>query len=162
MKAIIIYCSLTGRTKLVAEIIAGELSNYEVEVEPIIYTKGKRPNYKEEEEKIANGDLSSFEFSKRIFDLNPYDLVCIGMPTWGGRPALIFRGYAEKCNTFEGKAVVVFNTCRFLSYHTIPEMKAAIEEKGGKIVAEKTFKKLYSMDKKKPKVFGQELNQYRP
>ena len=51
MKAIIIYCSLTGRTKLVAEIIAGELSNYEVEVEPIIYTKGKRPNYKEEEEK---------------------------------------------------------------------------------------------------------------
>ena len=147
---------------MVAEIVAAELSNYEVDIEPITYAKGKKPKFKGEREKIGKGDLSSFEFSERIFDLSPYELVCIGTPTWGGLPAYIIMGYIEKCNTFEGKAIVLFNTCRFYIGRTIKDMKTAIEEKGGRVIKEKSFKKFFRMKEKDPRAFGKELNQYRP
>jgi flavorubredoxin len=160
MKALIIYFSLTGRTKMVAEILAAELNNYEVDVEPISYKK--EFNFHIEQKQIQEGDLSNFSYNERIFNLNPYDLVCIGVPTWGGRPAFIFDAYIEKCNNIEGKAVVVFNTCRLISGSTIKKMKTVIENKGGKVINQQTFKALFGMGEKKARAFGNVLNQYRP
>ncbi|HUX98260.1 MAG TPA: flavodoxin [Candidatus Deferrimicrobium sp.] len=159
MKALVIYFSLTGRTKMVAEILAAELNNYEVDIEAIAYKGEKKFKFKAEQEKVSGGDLSNFAYNERIFNLSPYDLICIGVPTWGGRPAFIFNAYIEKCNTLEGKAVLVFNTCRIFSGSTIKTMKTEIEKKGGKVINQKTFKALFSMGEKKARAFGKVLNQ---
>ncbi len=160
MKALIIYLSLSGRTKKVAELLAAELTNCEVEIEQVTYPKGRKGlKYKEEEKKVSEGDLSNFSYNERIFNLKPYDLICIGVPTWGGRPALFFNGFIRKCDTLEGKAVVVFNTCRFYSGSTIKRMKSGIEQKGGNVIEQKTFKGLFSLGEKKPKAYGKILNE---
>ena len=54
MKVLILYFSLTDRTKLVSEVIAAELSNHEVDIKSISYTKGRKiPNFQEEAEKVC-------------------------------------------------------------------------------------------------------------
>ena len=160
MKALIVYLTLTGRTKKVAELLAAAITTFEVDVESITFPKGRKEfHYIEENKKVIQGDLSSFNYDDRIFDLNPYDLICIGVPTWGGRPAFFFNAYVDNCNNFNGKAVVVFNTCRIFSGSTIKRMKSAIEERGGNIIAQKTFKALFGMGEKKAKAFGKILNE---
>ncbi len=155
-----VYFSLTDRTKLIAESIAAELTNHEVDIEGISYTKGRKiPNFREEKEKVDAGDLSSFSYNEAIFNIAPYDLICIGVPTWGMRPAFIFNGYLEKCPSFEDKTVVVFCTCRMYGGSTVKKMKAEIEGKGGNVIQKKSFRAFFTMRDKKAREFGKILNE---
>ncbi len=158
MKAIIIYFSLTGRTKMVAEAIAAELGKYEVNFEAITYKKGSKDWWSDRDQALA-GDLSSFKYNESIFDPSPYDLICIGVPTNGGRPAYIFDAYIKKSKNFDGKRVVVFNTCRLFALKTLGNMKSEIEKKGGKVTDQKCFKGLFKLTDKKAREFGKFLNQ---
>jgi len=156
LKVLIIYLSLTGRTKRVSEIIAEELTNYQVDIEPITYNDSKLPG-PTVLEKVEKGDLSSFTFNEHILNPDPYHIVIFGVPTWGGRPAYFFDGYIAKC-TVQGKNFVVFNTCRFLSNRTPKKMKDAIESKGGKVIYQKMFKSLFEIKEKPIREFGQIIN----
>ena len=116
-------------------------------------------NFREEKEKVDALDLSSFTYNDGIFNLDPYDLICIGVPTWGMRPAFIFDAYIKKCTSFEGKTVVVFCTCRLYGGSTVKKMKAEIEKKGGNVIQKKSFRALFKMHDKKAREFGKILNQ---
>jgi len=160
MKVLVIYFSLTDRTKLVAESIAAELSNHEVDIESISYTKGKKlSNFKEEAEKVQAGDLSSFAYNEQIFNITPYELICIGVPTWGMQPSFVFNAIVEKCGSFDGKAVVVFTTCRMYGGRTVKKMKREIEKKGGNVIHKKSFRAFFTMHDEKARAFGKILNQ---
>jgi flavodoxin len=159
MKVLIIYFSLTDRTKLVAESIAAELTNHEVDLKSISYTKGRKiNNFREEQEKIESGDLSSFVYDEKIFNITPYELICIGVPTWGMQPAFVFDAIIENCGSFEGKNVVVFATCRLYGGRTVKKMKAAIEDKGGTVTHKKSFRAFFTMHEGKAREFGKMLN----
>ncbi|MBD3226727.1 MAG: hypothetical protein GF329_00940 [Candidatus Lokiarchaeota archaeon] len=158
MKILIIYFTLTGRTKKVAEVIADELSDHEVDIMPIIYEKEEEFKFKKEEEKLARGDMSSLTYNEEIFNPESYDLICLGVPTWGGQPSYVFNGYIENCN-IEGKEFVIFNTCRFLSGKTLTDMKKKIEMKGGKVIEGKMFKVFFKMGEKKARKFGNYLKE---
>jgi flavodoxin len=158
MKALIIHFSLTGRTKMVAEAIASELSKYEVKIEAITYNKDPK-EWMSDHDKTLAGDLSNFKYNELIFDPSPYDLICIGVPTHGGRPAYIFDAYIQKSKNFDGKRVVVFNTCRLFALKTLGNMKSEVEKKGGNVTDQKCFKGLFKLTDKKAKEFGKFLNQ---
>jgi len=158
MKAIIIHFSVSGRTKKVAEAIAAELSNYEVDIEAITSAKGAMDLGKEKD-KILAGDLSDFTYSENVLDISPYDLVCIGVPIWGGRPAFVFNAFIQKMEGLNGKNAVVFVTCRLYSGKALQTMKTEIEKKGGNVVNQKSFRALFSMGEKKAREFGKILNQ---
>ncbi|MDD1779365.1 MAG: hypothetical protein LUQ65_14455 [Candidatus Helarchaeota archaeon] len=158
MKALIIYFSLTGRTKLVAEAIAAELGKYEVKVEAITYNKTQK-EWMDDFKQTMAGDLSNFQYNESIFDPSPYDLICIGVPTNGLRPAYIFDAYIQKARDFDGKRVVVFNTCRLIAGKTLGNMKREIEKKGGKVTDQKCFKGLFKLTDEKARKFGKILNQ---
>lgn len=158
MRILIIYATLTGRTKKVAEVMAEELGDHEVDIEPITYEKEGKFKFKEEEEKLNRGDMSSLTYNEKIFNPESYDLICLGVPTWGGRPSYIFNGYIENCE-IDGKDFVIFNTCRFLSGRTLKEMKKEIEAKGGNVIDQKMFKVLFRMEKKKARAFGEHLKE---
>lgn len=158
MKALILYFSLTGRTKMVAEAITAELTKYDVKVEGISYKKSPKEWMNDYNQTLA-GDLSNFNYNESIFDPSPYDLICIGVPTHGGRPAYIFDAYIQKSKNFEGKRVVIFNTCRLFALKTLGNMKREIEKKGGKVTDQKCFKGLFKLTDKKAREFGKFLNQ---
>ena len=158
MKALIIYFSLTGRTQMVAEAIAAELTKFDVKVEGITYKKDPK-DWMSDYKPSLEGDLSNFQYNDSIFDPSPYDLICIGVPTNGGRPAYIFDAYIKKSKNFDGKRVVIFNTCRVFALKTLGNMKNEIEKKGGKVTDQKCFKRLFKLTDEKAREFGKFLNQ---
>lgn len=147
-----------GRTKKVAETIAAELKYSDVNIESLTYTKKLR-DLIVEQEKIMNGDLSSFNYNEGIKDLGPYDFVFFGFPTHGGRPATIFNGYLEHVKKFDEKNFIIFCTCRYVPGKTLNIMQTEIEKKGGKVVNKQVFKGIFRIKTSKVKKFVEELNQ---
>jgi flavodoxin len=143
-KALIVYYSGSGRTKRVAELLEKGLSDYNSVVFPIIY-HGKVRQMSMNQQKIKNGDTTGFELRPEILDLTPYDLVCIGVPTYGNFPCPAFDAYLNQCKGIQGKDVIVFNSCRFSFTNTIKQMKSAVEAKGGNVVGELGVKGLFSL-----------------
>lgn len=149
---------MSGRTQAVAEAIATELTNSEVELERFVYDKKVREILKSQE-KIAGGDLSDFKFDENVMDLGSYDMVLIGSPTYGSRPAPVFNGFLENAKNIEAKSVIVFNTCRFIGGRCLEMMATEVEKKGGKVKNRRMFKSLFKIKLSKAKEFGQEINQ---
>ena len=157
MKILILYFSMGGRTKKVAEQIASELNSSEVVIERLKYTKKLR-NYISEEDTIKKGDLSNFKYNELILDLEPYDLIILGTPTYGSLPAVIFNGYLEIVKKIKGKTFILFNTCRLISIKAFRVLEAEIEKKGGKVVNKQVFKGFFKIGLSKVKKFTNDLN----
>jgi len=158
MKVLILYFSLGGRTKKVAESIAEGLNTSDVSIEQFEYTKKFR-DFLSEQDEVMKGDLSSFKYNESIKDLAPYDLVFLGFPTHGSRPATVFNGYFEHAQNIDGKNYIVFNTCRMVPGKTLEIMQTEIEKKGGSVVNKQTFKGLFRIKMSKVEEFVEELNQ---
>ena len=158
MKILILYFSLGGRTKKVAESIAGGLNSSDVSIEQFKYAKKSRA-YLSEQNEVMKGDLSNFKYNEKIKDLSSYDLILFGSPTHGGRPATIFNGYFEHAQKVDGKNFIVFNTCRFSIGKTLELMQAGIEQKGGSVVKERAFNGFFKIKMSKVNKFVEELNQ---
>ncbi|MFX1275670.1 MAG: flavodoxin family protein [Promethearchaeota archaeon] len=158
MKILILYISLTGRTKSFAESIAEMLESHDVRIEQFFYSKKGRDLIKEQE-KIKNGDLSSISYKKDIEDLGAYDLVFFGTPVHGGQPAVIFFGYMQLVKNIKEKNFVLFATGRFTKGKTFKVMQSNIEKKGGSVVGEKLIKSLFKIKRLKIKKYTKELIQ---
>ena len=157
MKVLMLYFSLGGRTKKVAECISEKLNNSDVCIEQLEYTKKKR-DFLSEQNEIMKGDLSSFKYNEDIKDLTSFGLIFLGFPTHGGRPATIFNGYLEHAQNIKGKDFIVFNTCRFSIGKTFEIMQTGIEQKGGSVVKKRAFKGFFKIKMSKVDKFVEELN----
>ncbi|KON28824.1 hypothetical protein AC481_00195 [miscellaneous Crenarchaeota group archaeon SMTZ-80] len=157
MKVLILFFSMTGRTKKVAENIAEGLNSLDVRIEEIKYAKKVRDLLKEKEE-IMKGDLSNFNYDENIKDLEPYDLIFFGTPTYGARAPPVFDGYLEIANNVSGKRFIVFNTCRFIAGKILELIQAEIEKKGAEVVNKRIFKGFFRINMKKVRNFIDELN----
>jgi flavodoxin len=156
MKILIIYFSLTGRTKKIAESLAESIKGHEVQLERIessIKARAIISDY----ERISNGDLSDFKYDPKIENLTSYDVILFGTPVWGGRQPAVFDGYIKKANA-SGKKFIIFCTCRFLMGKTMGLMRAEIEKKDGLVINERVFKGFFRIKKAKVQNFIEELN----
>jgi flavodoxin len=158
MKILMIYFSMTGRTKKVAESIAESIKGHEIQIERIEYPKKAR-NLFSDQEKIMNGDLSDFKYNKEIENLASFDLIFFGNPVYGGRQPAVFDGYIKKAQNVNGKKFVIFCTCRFIVSKTFELMRSEIEKKGGSVVIERAFKGFFRIKMAKVQKFIEELNQ---
>lgn len=121
MKLLMLYFSMSGRTKAVAIRIADELSFSQINIEEFKYNK-KLKDFLSEQKEIFKGNLSNFNYNKSIIDLATYDVILFGTPTYGGSPAAIFNGYLEHTQNIQGKNFIIFCTCRFKSGKIIEKM----------------------------------------
>lgn len=158
MKALLLYFSLGGRTKKVAENIERGLNSLDVRIENFEYIKKKR-DFLSEQNEIMKGDLSGFKYSEDIKDLEDYNLIILGFPTHGGRPATVFNGYFEHAQNVDGKNFIIFNTCRFSVGKTFDIMQAVIDKKGGSVIRKRAFKGFFKIKTSKVREFVKELNQ---
>ena len=107
-KKIVVYFSYTGHTKMIAEKISKELNCDILELKPIVPYSN---NYQEVVDDEQNSEASNHipEIEKVNIDLNKYDEIILGFPTWWYRPAPVVRAFLKN-NDLTGKNIVPFAT----------------------------------------------------
>ncbi|XES76453.1 MAG: flavodoxin family protein [Candidatus Bathyarchaeia archaeon] len=100
MRICVLYFSRTGKTKYMAEGIANAL---------------QVPAY----------DIASSEPS-----VEDYDMIILGTPVEGARPAKETAAFIERLPTTDGKKAILFCTCRLFKGGTFKAMSTALESKG--------------------------------
>jgi len=137
MKALVVYYSLTGKTKLVSQVIAEALNAMLVEVKetkprktgPLTYVTG---GY----EAVMN---RGSEINPIDVDLKQHETIFIGSPVWASRPAPAINSFIYKTN-FEGRSIIPFFTMGGKnSEKALANVTAKIERSQGKVVGSFTI-----------------------
>ena len=131
MKSLVVYYSLTGKTRLVAQAIAEALNATLVEIEerrpipmPFVYLSGSFAAFMNRGSKINPVDVDSKQY-ERIF---------IGSPLWAYRPAPAINSFIYQTN-LEGRSVIPFFTMGGDNAEkALANIKAKIEKRQGKVV----------------------------
>ena len=131
MKSLVVYYSLTGKTRLVAQVIAEALNATLVEIKetkprkpgPLLYLTGGFAAMTNRGSKINPIDA----------DLEQYEMIFIGSPIWGSRPAPAINSFVYTTN-FEGRSIIPFFTMGGdNSEKALANIKAKIERSHGKV-----------------------------
>ena len=133
MKPLVVYYSLTGKTKLVAQVIAEALNAKLVEIKE---TKSRKPG----PSIYAIGGLEA-TMNKRSkinpidVDLKQHDTIFIGSPIWNSRPAPAINSFIYQTN-FEGRSIIPFFTMYGdNSEKALANITAKIEKSQGKVAS---------------------------
>ena len=107
MKSLVVFYSLTDKTKLVSQVIAEELNTELVEIEETKPRKLGFLNY------LTGGFAAvtnkGSEINALNVDLKQYETIFIGSPVWASRPTPAINSFIY-ANNFEGKNIVPFFT----------------------------------------------------
>jgi flavodoxin len=130
MKSLVIYYSLTGKTRLVAQTIAEALNARLAEITerrrtpwPFVYMTGSFRAMTNMGSKINPVDVA----------LKQYERIFIGSPIWASNPVPAVNAFIYQTN-FEGRSVVPFFTMGGdNSGKALVNVKAKIEESQGKV-----------------------------
>jgi flavodoxin len=133
LKPLVVYYSLTGKTKLVAQVIAEALNAKLVEIKetksrkpgPSIYAIGGLEATMNKRSKINPVDV----------DLKQHDTIFIGSPIWNSRPAPAINSFIYQTN-FEGRSIIPFFTMYGdNSEKALANITAKIEKSQGKVAS---------------------------
>ena len=131
MKSLVVFYSLTGKTKLVSQVIAESLNAtlFEIkEAKPrkpglFVYLTGGFAAITNRGSKINPVDV----------DLKQHERIFIGSPVWASRPAPAINSFIYKTN-FEGRSVIPFFTMGGdNSEQALANITAKVERSGGKV-----------------------------
>jgi flavodoxin len=137
MKALVVYYSLTGKTKLVAQVIAEALDAMLLEIKE---TKPRKPGplvY------LIGGYAATMNRGSVInpidVDITQYETIFIGSPVWASRPAPAVNSFIYRTN-FEGRSIIPFFTMGGKnSGKALANITAKIERSQGKVVGSFTI-----------------------
>ncbi|MCJ7570954.1 MAG: flavodoxin family protein [Candidatus Thermoplasmatota archaeon] len=108
MKIGLVYYSRTGNTRQVAKTLEEKFKEKNAEVDLIEIEHVKRPGY------FTGGKASTFQQELPIknnhFDMQKYDIIIVGSPTWSKRPSPFVKSFINKAENIKGKKVAVFST----------------------------------------------------
>ncbi len=137
MKSLVIYYSLTGKTKLVSEIIAEALDSALLEIEETSLRKLGHLTY-------LTGAFAAI--TNRGSKINPIDIdleqietIFIGSPIWASRPTPAINSFIYQTN-FEGKSVIPFLTMGGdKSDKALKNITTKIEKRRGQVISSFTI-----------------------
>ena len=108
MKIGIVYYSRTGNTRQAAKLLEEKLKGKNAEVDLIEIEHEKRPGF------FAAGKAASKQLKLPIkntnFNMEKYDVIIAGSPTWAGSPSPFITMFMDKAEHIKGKKVAVFST----------------------------------------------------
>ncbi len=137
MKTIVLYYSRTRKTAKVAKTLAEEIGADSIEV---IDLKDRMGAIRYLTSAIDALRENKTHIKPEEFDLTGYDLVYIGTPTWGGKPAPAIITMIDKCD-LKDKSVILFSTMgNSGGENAINRMKEKVEARGGRTVNSFTLK----------------------
>lgn len=131
MKTCITYYSRTGNTAMVARTLAEELGADIIEIKDLKDREGFLSSFKSSIDAMRE---SKTRISPGKLDMDDYDLIYIGSPTWAGKPAPAVITLIDTLN-FMGKDVILFTTMsRQGGEGVIERMGEKIRARGGRII----------------------------
>ncbi len=130
MKSLVVYYSLTGKTRLVAEAIAEALNAPLVEIKekrpipfPLVYLSGS----------FAALMNRGRDINPLNVDIKQYERIFIGSPIWASRPVPAINSFIYRTN-FEGREVIPFFTMGGRdAQKALANITAKIEKRQGKV-----------------------------
>jgi len=131
MKSLVVYYSLTGKTKLVSRVIAEALNAKLVEIKE---TKPRKPGGLV----YLTGSLAALmnkgSKTKPVdINLKRYERIFIGSPTWASRPAPAINSFIYKTD-FDGRSIIpFFTTGGDNADKALANIRAKIEKSQGKV-----------------------------
>lgn len=131
MKSLVVYYSLTGKTKLVSRVIAEALNAKLVEIKE---TKPRRPGGLV----YLTGGLAALmnkgSKTKPVdINLKRYERIFIGSPIWASRPAPAINSFIYKTD-FDGRSIIPFFTMGGDNADkALANIRAKIEKSQGKV-----------------------------
>jgi menaquinone-dependent protoporphyrinogen IX oxidase len=132
MKSLVVYYSLTGKTRLVARVIAEALNATLVEIQewrpipwPFVYVSG--------------GFAALMNWGRKInpinVDVKQYERIFIGSPIWASRPSPAINSFIYQTN-FESRSIIPFFTMGGdSSEKALANITAKIEKCQGKVAS---------------------------
>lgn len=147
-----------GRTKKTAEAIASALATHEVSFFPIEIT-GKFIEKIKLLDQFEKKDFSKIETELNTLHAASYDLIMVGMPTYGNFPPKAFDEILARMENLSGKKAIVFNTARFTGGKALEYMKTKVEEAGAEVIDQRKFRKVLWIGTKNANKFGKQLNE---
>ena len=130
-----------GRTKKTAQAIGSVLIDHEVKYFSI-ELRGKQIEKIKQFDRFQKGDYSEIENDLNSLDIEPFELIIIGMPTYGNFPSKTFDEIIRRMGDLSNKKVIVFTTARFSGGKARDYMESKVENSGGKVVEKLKFRKL--------------------
>ena len=132
MKALVVYYSLTGKTKLVSQVIAEALDAMLLEIKE---TKPRKPGLLTY---LTGGFAAVTNRGSKInpidVDLKQHERIFVGSPMWGPRPAPAINSFIYQTN-FEGRSIIPFFTMGGNNAEkALANITAKIERSQGKVV----------------------------
>jgi len=136
MKALVVYYSLEGNTKLIAHVISEEMSCDILELKPIkdIPKKGFLKYFWGGKQVIFDHKAPLQPFNK---DLDQYDLIIMGSPVWAGTYAPPFNTFFQE-TTIKNKKIALFCCYAGNEGKTFSAFKRQLE--GNEVIGEMGFK----------------------
>jgi flavodoxin len=144
VKPLVVYYSLTGKTKLVAQVIAEALNATLVEIQetkprkisPSFYAIGGFEATMNRRSKITPIDI----------DLKQHETIFIGSPIWNSRPAPAINSFIYQTN-FEGRSIIPFFTMAGdNSEKALANITAKIEKSQGEVAGSFAIKSYQASD----------------
>jgi len=132
MKSLVVYYSLTGKTRLVSQAIAEALNATLAEI------KETKPRKLGPFVYLTGGFAAIMNWGSKInpidVDLKQYERIFIGSPNWGSRPAPAINSFIYQTN-FEGRSIIPFFTMGGNNAKgALANITAKIERSQGKVV----------------------------
>jgi len=132
MKSLVVYYSLTGKTRLVSQAIAEALNATLAEI------KETKPRKLGPFVYLTGGFAAIMNWGSKInpidVDLKQYERIFIGSPNWGSRPAPAINSFIYQTN-FEGLSIIPFFTMGGNNAKgALANITAKIERSQGKVV----------------------------
>ncbi|MFX1456918.1 MAG: flavodoxin family protein [Promethearchaeota archaeon] len=158
MKILIIYFTMTGRTKKMAKAIGSSFTDHEVQYIPFELMVKMSERLKIIG-RFDKGDFKDIENELNSLSNIEYDLLIIGMPTHGNFPPKAFVQILSKLENLSNKIVVVFNTARMTGGKSLDYMETKVKEMGAEVIDKRRFKSMAHLGKKDAVEFGVKISQ---
>ena len=143
MRALIIYYTMTNRTRKVAETIGSSLKNIEVTYAPFALDAKRFVDKIKQLDKVEHEDFSKFEKELSDLDAEDYDLVIFGSPNYGNVAPKTIVEIIKRIRNLDGKNVAIFVTGRFNGDKALQTMKELVEEKNAVIAAKNCYSRFF-------------------
>ena len=144
IKPLVLFYSLTGKTKLVSQTIAEALR---AELVEIMEVKPRKPGFLTY---LTGGFAAITNKGSKISPINvnwkEYDTVFIGSPVWASRPTPAINSFIY-ANDFESKSIVPFFTMGgYNSDKALSNITSKIERSQGRVIGSFAIKSYDSTD----------------
>jgi flavodoxin len=131
LKSIVLYYSRTGKTAVAAKTIADKLSSEIIEIKDL---KGRKGFMGYMKAALDARSMKTTPIEPSTVNTADYDLICLGTPTWAGKPAPAINTIIKN-SEIRGKDIILFVTLGGNGYENILNLMAKeVEAKGGNVI----------------------------